>query len=144
VKSYEKILDYNKLEEVVIVSNTASYLYSNFQRNQSILDLSTLFTDQELIGFFYKELNEKDGFRRLVNLYAIIVALSFIDSSYSFSFFSNLRKLPTLNWASELAEIYFSRASYTNIEEVTISPRLVLDNDGQEKETTEFENLEFV
>jgi hypothetical protein len=116
MKNYTDIIDYNKLEQVVVVSNTPMYVYSNFQRNQSILELFTSYSDQELINFFYAEINGKRDLTNVTTLYALIVALSFKDSAYAAGFFINLKKMHDLKWASFFAEIYFSKTSFTFLE----------------------------
>jgi hypothetical protein len=141
MKSYETILDYNKLEEIVIVANTSSYLYNNFQSNQSVIDLSYDFSDQELIQFFYSELNEERSFRNLVNLYAFVVALSLKDSVYVFSFFNNLKHMKDFKWSYELAQYYFFKASYTTITESAIQPTFSIEQ--SKEDTAEVEKLEF-
>ncbi len=125
---YEDILDYRNLEEIVIVANTPMFLYSNFQKNQSLLNFSFSFSDQQLIDFFYSEYNGKRTFRNLVNLYSCIVAISLKDSSYVYGFFKNLKSINNLKWASELADIYFSKISYSIIPEENVLPNLTTYN----------------
>jgi hypothetical protein len=115
MKKYLEYIDYENLEQVCVVANTATYLYNNFQKSQPILILSTSFSDQELISFFFIEYNEKRTFKNLVTLYALIVAISFKNTSYSDSFFINLPQKKDIKWSFELSNIYFSKMKVVNI-----------------------------
>lgn len=123
--SYNSKLDYNKLEESLVVANTPMYLYSSFTRNQSILDLGSSHTDKDLIELFYKEFGDIRTFRNIVNLYALIVAISYKESTDVNAFFHKLKNTD-LKWATELANIFFSKASFTSITDISAHPNLTI------------------
>ena len=123
MKKYTEIIDYDKLQEILVVSNTPMYLFSSYQQNQSILDLFASYSDQNLIEFFYSELKNEKNLKNTTTLYALIVALFFKDSSYATGFFINLKKKPEIKWADIFADYYFSKTSFSTLER-SIQPNL--------------------
>jgi hypothetical protein len=114
MKNYREYIDYVNLEQFCAVANTSTYLYNNFQKNQSLLILSISFSDQELISFFFSEYNEERTFKNSVTLYALIIAISLHNTSYTDSFFINLPPKKDIKWSNELANIYFSKMKVEN------------------------------
>ncbi|MCW3109624.1 MAG: hypothetical protein JWQ09_4130 [Segetibacter sp.] len=141
INNYKETIDYNKLQQIVVVANTPMYLFSNFQGNQSVLELFSSLSDQELITAFYAELNNKRDLKNLVTLYALIVALWYKDSAYVDGFFTNLKNMHDVKWASSFSDLYFSKTSYSTFEK-TIQPNLSyydsLDISNSESKQFEF------
>lgn len=122
MERFQEYIDYESLEQIFAVANTPTYLYNGFLKNQTILVLSTSFSEEKLITFFFNAYNEKRTFRNLVTLYALVIAISLKGSSYTDSFFQNLPEKEDIKWSKELAIIYFSRMKVTNFIEYESIP----------------------
>ncbi|HRH48338.1 MAG TPA: hypothetical protein PLP23_06290 [Panacibacter sp.] len=114
-------LDNSGLAKIIVVANTADYLYDCFVRNQSVLEFCQKHTDAELIDIFYGAYNEYRAERNIDNLviiYACIVSISLKQSAYVFGFFNNLNNYPDIKWANKLNSIFNSRMQIIDISDI--------------------------
>ena len=136
--NWEKSLNIEKLKEITTIANSATFLYRTFTQNQSVLELAFSFSDQELIDMFYRKINEERNLENVSVVYALIIALSFHNTSYSSGFFRNLQENHIVKWAEELSDIYFNKVSFDTYDKVTeLTYSIIEDNEIQDEDTVE-------
>lgn len=116
---YRNIIDVEKTSQILLVANTPTYLYESFVRNNSIFELHNSFSDQELINFYYREINNERSLENLTYLYSLIIAIGFYDTAHSVGFFNELKKEKTIKWAEQISNLYFSKVSFEFYERET-------------------------
>ncbi|MDD5681271.1 MAG: hypothetical protein PHI59_08550 [Candidatus Omnitrophica bacterium] len=119
-------LNIHILKEIYIFSNTPMYLYKNFRKDLGIQLLANKYSFADLIDFFENTiLKERLELDEIVCIYAIIIALTYIEY-YKTAFF--FEKLDTYNfkWAKELKYIIMSFAKSTEIIKKKIEPRITI------------------
>lgn len=114
MKDIKKILNIEALETKLVFANTPTYLYKNFQRDNSVIKISTLLTFSELKKSFDEAMQlEKKELDDLVLIYAILIALTHKPNLEVQKFFNDLAEV-NLKWASDIKEIYQSKIKVTN------------------------------
>lgn len=102
-------LNTESLSDIVILSNTPSFLFERFKRDSSIQNLSDVLTAQELlkksIEFGEKEeVNPDSRFLNRVKAYAYLVAIFFKNASEINTAIKN-EKTPKFLWADEIINL---------------------------------------
>lgn len=113
-------INLENLKEIYLISNTASFLYSGFIKEESLLDLKANNSQEELINQFEeitkKEINKIDD---LVLAYAIYVAILLFDNEITFDFLNSKGSI-NFEWFPELKHLYISRQKSFNFNSLEV------------------------
>lgn len=114
MKDIKKILNIEALESKLVFANTPTYLYKNFQRDNSVIKISSMLTFSKLKKYFDELIQlDKKELDDLVLIYAILIALTHKPHKEVKDFFEDLDSI-NLKWASDIKEIYYSKIKVTN------------------------------
>jgi hypothetical protein len=106
ITDLDKRLDVASLKDSFVFANTPSFLYKKFRSEASVQNLAENCSSNELVASFDELAKQKrrdlDG---VVELYAIISALSLQDSPEAKRFFETLDKTG-IPWGDELRLLY--------------------------------------
>lgn len=107
-------INLENLKEVYLISNTASFLYSGFSKEESLLELKSTTSQQDLINQFHeitkKEIDKIDD---LVLAYAFFIAILLFDNEITFGFLNTEGNI-NFEWFPELKHLYLSRLKTFN------------------------------
>lgn len=109
----EKYLNYNRLGEVLTISNTINFLYKRFIGEPGILSLYSDFETKELIEKFVDVYKGEKKFHQIIDMYSVIFALSFKADTYADEFFNTLERLDDIKWNKEIVEIFMNKQKVT-------------------------------
>lgn len=138
----DKVLDFNSLTRIFILSNTPLYLYKNFRRNQTVQELSTRYGSSSLIEFVEQAVVEKKlTLEKLVSIYSVIIALSFKNYSEVVDFFNRLDRFE-IQWSKELKEIWLSKARITEIKKYNANYKVPIISDINSKQSSNKFNIQ--
>jgi len=114
----KKLVNFEKIAELIIISSTPSFFYNNMIKEESIKEISEKFTVDELSQIFYQHKDEVDkNFDKLIIIYSVIFSLARKDFDFVRDFFTKLDSYD-IRWSEEIKNIYFSRVYPTNYIEV--------------------------
>ena len=116
--SIRKLINFNKIAELIIISSTPSFFYNNMIKEESIKEIDEKLSVNELYEIFnyYKDkIYEK--FDNLIIVYSIIFSLTRKDFDSVEDFFNKLDSYD-IRWLRDIKNIYFSRITPTNYIEV--------------------------
>jgi hypothetical protein len=113
-----KLINFNKIAELIIISSTPSFFYNNMIKEESIKEIADKLSVNELYEIFnyYKDkIYEK--FDNLIIVYSVIFSLTHKDKDKDLDsvrdFFIKLDSYD-IRWFKEIKNIYFSRITPTN------------------------------
>lgn len=106
MKNLEK-LDLERIMEIFIYASTPRYLYKHLKGNNSVRLIAESNSTEELITTFKSKLNEITIFESALQLYAILIALTFKSYLETKLFFQSLTS-EKFRWVKEISEICLS------------------------------------
>src|SRR3989338_10512699 len=109
------ILDYAALNDIILLTNTPSYLFLNFRRNASIQTIRDKFLSKDLIRCFryFIKKGVEDG-QEYTCAYSILVAMMLKEPVEVIDFFERLDKYK-IRWAKEFKSLFFSSIQSTTL-----------------------------
>ena len=110
----KKLINFNKIAELIIISSTPSFFYNNMIKEESIKEIDEKLSVNELykIFYYYKDkIYEK--FDNLIIVYSVIFSLTCKDFDSVRDFFIKLDSYD-IRWFGDIKNIYFSRIKPTN------------------------------
>ena len=112
----ENMIDFNKIEEIIIISNTSNYFYNNMVEEKTVKEIGKKYSVGELFSIFTKYCKGEiyNNIESLIIIYCIIFALTYKDYDSVEKFFNNLDSY-NIRWCKEIKDIYFSRIKATTI-----------------------------
>lgn len=112
----ENMIDFNKIEEIIIISNTSNYFYNNMVEEKTVKEIGKKYSVGELLNVFTKYCKGEmyNNIESLIIIYCIIFALTYKDYDSVEKFFNNLDSY-NIRWCKEIKNIYFSRIKATTI-----------------------------
>lgn len=97
------------LKDIYIVSNTANYLYNNFIKDSSLIDVVKHIRTKELIDSFINlAANEIKVLDDLVLAYALYITILMKNDKDSLDFIHNEGKI-SFEWFEEIRNIFLSK-----------------------------------
>jgi hypothetical protein len=103
-------LDLDILSQIYMVSNTPSYLYTRFRKEDTIIDISKKYKTEEIIETIEFVLHDKaEDSNKIIFLYALIISLTYKPYSKVYKFLSKLEKIK-FKWFYEIINIYLQTA----------------------------------
>lgn len=110
----KKLINFNKIAELVIISSTPSFFYNNMIKEESIKEIDEKLSVNELykIFYYYKDkISEK--FDNLIIVYSVIFSLTRKEFDSVRDFFIKLDSYD-IRWLKDIKNIYFSKITPTN------------------------------
>lgn len=113
-------INLDNLKEIYLVSNTASFLYSGFIKEESLLELKAANSQEDLINHF-EEITKReiDKIDELVLAYSIYVAILLFDNETTFNFLNTKGNI-NFEWFPELKHLYISRLKTFNFNKLEV------------------------
>ncbi len=109
------ILDYAVLNDIILFTNTPSYLFLNFRRNASIQTIRDKFLSKDLIKCFrYLVKKGLENSEEYTCAYSILVAMMLKEPAEVIDFFEKLDKYK-IRWAKEFKSLFFSSIKSTTL-----------------------------
>lgn len=133
-------IDIENLKETYLISNTASFLYNSYSKDESILELKKIYSQQELIKKFEditkSEINTID---ELVLAYAIYISILQYDNETTFEFLNVIGNI-NFEWFPELKHLYLSRFKAFNFSTMKVKDFHSRPNKVSHKSNIEINN----
>jgi len=115
-------IDIESLRQWYLFANTPYYLYRHFKEDPGLGDLAQKYkSNHKILLEAFEESLKRDlhVFDNVVEVYALIMVLSFFDTPEVITFFEKLEQYP-LQWAKDLNEIYLDSIRAESIVTVRI------------------------
>lgn len=102
-------INIDELKEIYLISNTASFLYDRFLKDETIDLLAQNHKTPEIINFFLElATNEITVLDDLIAAYAAYMAIILKNDAFTYSFLKD-KGVIDFEWFNELRSIYFAR-----------------------------------
>lgn len=115
LREIKGILDYSVLNDIILFTNTPSYLFINFRMNASIQAIRDKFLSKDLVKCFQHLIRKGvENSREYICAYGILVAIMLKEPVEVIGFFEKLDKYK-IRWAGELKCMFFSSIKSTTL-----------------------------
>jgi len=108
MKDIKEIINVDSLIDYIGFANTPTYLYKRFRLDDSVADLSKLYSVEQLLAAFMSRINkEEESIEDLAILYACLFALIFKPVDEVYDIMKKMQTAP-LRWADKISALYLS------------------------------------
>jgi len=110
-------LDYDNLSQWLIFANIPEYLYRHFQENLTVQLLAKNYNLEQLINIYNEKESKLDSIpsiKSLVEIYSILIAVSFKTSSEIILFYEKISLTNNIKWIEKIANYSLELNYQTN------------------------------
>lgn len=127
----------NALSQIYIVSNTPSYLYNKFKKENSIINISKNFKAEAIMKNIQSILKDKAfDMTKMICLYGLIISLTHKPYAEVYKFLSEIKNVK-FKWCYEIINIYLQTAEISNFSDLKINIVRPSFNSSGTSQTTE-------
>ncbi len=110
------------LGEILLLANTPNYVYKNFRRQETVRQLATKYSAEQLIQEYHSRLSRADRLNDdLIVAYAVLVGLTFLDYSKAIDAINKL-DMSLIIWGHEIKNIFVATAKVVNVVDISYQP----------------------